>query len=136
MKKKIQILTVKAILERDGKILLIKDTKGAWELPGGKIEFGEEPEHTLVRELEEELNIKNCQVERLVNVWTFFVETDGFEKQYFVLVYSCKGGDFANLIESEESMGYKWIAFGDVGGLDMKDGYKRVIKEYFEKIYG
>ena len=40
-------LALKAIIEKDGKILIIKRSekedyfKGIWDLPGGKIKFGE-----------------------------------------------------------------------------------------------
>jgi len=51
-----------ALIDRDGRILLAqrpegKNLAGMWEFPGGKIETGETPEHALVRELKEELDI-------------------------------------------------------------------------------
>ena len=49
------------ILEND-KIVLIKKVRGPYngklDLPGGTIEWGEKPETTLIRELEEKIGIK------------------------------------------------------------------------------
>jgi 8-oxo-dGTP pyrophosphatase MutT (NUDIX family) len=39
MNSRIQRITAKGIIYRDNKILLLKDSKNVWELPGGKIEF-------------------------------------------------------------------------------------------------
>lgn len=51
-----------ALVDADGRVLLTerpagKMMAGLWEFPGGKIEAGERPEDTLIRELKEELDI-------------------------------------------------------------------------------
>ena len=51
-----------ALIDPDGRILIAerppgKAMAGLWEFPGGKIEPGERPEETLIRELKEELGI-------------------------------------------------------------------------------
>ena len=56
--------------ERDGKVLLVKQFRYAygkeiWEIPAGKINAGETPEETAVREIEEEGGVKAEKVELL-----------------------------------------------------------------------
>jgi 8-oxo-dGTP diphosphatase len=51
-----------ALIDVDGRVLLAerptgKPMAGLWEFPGGKVETGERPEETLIRELKEELGI-------------------------------------------------------------------------------
>jgi mutator protein MutT len=49
------------IKDKDGRILLLhRNTpkRTQWEIPGGKIDEGESPEETAVRELEEELGVQ------------------------------------------------------------------------------
>jgi 8-oxo-dGTP diphosphatase len=60
----VQIVLVAAcaLIDADGRVLLAerpagKMMAGLWEFPGGKVETGERPEETLIRELKEELGI-------------------------------------------------------------------------------
>ncbi len=51
-----------AVIRKEGKILALRRKEGEkmaglWEFPGGKIRENENPENTLVREIEEELTI-------------------------------------------------------------------------------
>jgi len=59
---KVVLVAACALIDADGRVLLAerpagKSMAGLWEFPGGKVETGERPETTLIRELKEELDI-------------------------------------------------------------------------------
>ncbi len=60
--KPIVLVAACSLVDADGRILLAqrpegKSMAGLWEFPGGKVETGERPEETLIRELNEELGL-------------------------------------------------------------------------------
>jgi 8-oxo-dGTP diphosphatase len=59
---KLILVAACALIDVDGRVLLAqrppgKPMAGLWEFPGGKVESGERPEDSLIRELKEELGI-------------------------------------------------------------------------------
>jgi 8-oxo-dGTP diphosphatase len=62
MSVKVLLVAACALIDTDGRVLIAerpagRTMAGLWEFPGGKVENGERPEETLIRELEEELGI-------------------------------------------------------------------------------
>jgi len=60
---KLLLVAACALVDADGRVLIArrpadKDMAGLWEFPGGKVDPGERPEQTLIRELKEELGIQ------------------------------------------------------------------------------
>ncbi len=62
MSVKLVLVAACALIDVDGRVLIAqrppgKSMAGLWEFPGGKVEPGERPELSLIRELKEELGI-------------------------------------------------------------------------------
>jgi 8-oxo-dGTP diphosphatase len=62
MAPRLMLVVACALIDPDGRVLLAqrppgKAMGGLWEFPGGKVDSGESPEESLIRELNEELGI-------------------------------------------------------------------------------
>ncbi|GIN72662.1 NUDIX hydrolase [Bacillus sp. J14TS2] len=116
-------ISIKGILFNHGRVLLLKNERNEWELPGGRIEENESPEQCVVREMQEELGI-NCTVETIIDSWVFEVLK---EKFVFIVSYLCKCDDPANILISEEHIEYKWVHLDELEDIHIPKGYKESI---------
>lgn len=86
-----QKISVRALIKNDEKILLVRRASGTpqyigqFELPGGKVEYGENPEISVRREVVEELGAEAgaVQLYRVVS-WIDTIERD---TQHIIIVY-------------------------------------------------
>ena len=71
---------IKAVItDNNGHILFLSqqlEDKTIWDLPGGKMEFGESPLQTLHREVKEEINA-DITVGQCLGMWWFFHSRSG-----------------------------------------------------------
>ena len=60
--RRLVLVAACALIDADGRVLITqrpagKSMAGLWEFPGGKLEPGERPEETVIREMREELGV-------------------------------------------------------------------------------
>ena len=132
MSNQIQKVTTKGIFCYNNKILFVRDHKGKWELPGGRIEFNETPENALKRECEEELGFKNIEIGGIVDAWSFGATIDNIDYHFILLVYECFTNNTKIKLNNlnDEQTEYAWVSLGNIENLNMREGYKNSIKKY------
>jgi 8-oxo-dGTP pyrophosphatase MutT (NUDIX family) len=116
-------VSVKGIVVRNDAVVLVRNRRDEWELPGGKLEPGETLEGCLTREINEELQLA-VEPTSLVDAWVYSIATD---THVLVLTYGCTERVEREAVVSHEHTGLEWIPLPDVAGLRMPDGYKTSI---------
>ncbi|MBV2186732.1 MAG: 8-oxo-dGTP diphosphatase MutT [Rhizobium sp.] len=117
--KPILLVAACALIDTDNRILLAqrpegKTLAGLWEFPGGKVEKGETPEETLIRELEEELGIVT-KVPCLAPL-TFASHT--YETFHLLMpLYICRR--YEGIAHGREGQAVKWVRANALRGYPM-----------------
>lgn len=127
-------ISVKGIVTEDDKVWLRHNERDEWELPGGKIDPGEQPEETVIRELSEELGF-DVTVNALVGAYMYTIQKSIDEQHgVLVLMYACKLvskiGEFELMGEAGEAKFGQFTA-SEVASLNMPDFYKQAIAKAF-----
>lgn len=123
-------VSVKGVLFVDDKVVLLKNERDEWELPGGKLEPGEEPESCVVREIEEELGVVATTAELLDN-WVYTIR-DGVI--VYIVTFGCPVLSGARVTHSPEHKAVGLFALDEVPGLIMPEGYKRSIAAWARRL--
>jgi 8-oxo-dGTP pyrophosphatase MutT (NUDIX family) len=124
-------ISIKGVVVRDGKVLLLKNEHEEWELPGGRIEPDETPEECVAREIMEETQWP-VTTGPILDSWIYYI--NAVEKHVFTVTYGCYPETDAEPVLSHEHEEAGLFGEQEIGGLTMPDGYKRSITTWFARL--
>jgi 8-oxo-dGTP pyrophosphatase MutT (NUDIX family) len=124
------IVSVKGVIQNEGRVLLARNDRDEWELPGGQLEAGESPEECVVREVLEESGLA-VMAGPLIDCHVFDV-TPG--KSVLILAYGCDLISAATEVQlSEEHMELRFVAPEELAGLSLPVGYRAAIAKWAQR---
>lgn len=125
-------ISIKGIVFDNGKVWLRKNERNEWELPGGKLDQGEQPEQTAVREMQEELGFAT-EVVDIVQSYLYTIKSSNDESRGVLVVsYLCKiigkTGEFEIDGEAGKAQ-FQDFSVDEISKLNMPEFYKIGIQE-------
>jgi 8-oxo-dGTP pyrophosphatase MutT (NUDIX family) len=124
-------VSVKGVVIRGGKVILLRNEREEWELPGGKLEQAESPERCLAREIAEELQLV-VEVESILDSWLYTIVPG---VAVLVLTYGCVESSRAEPSLSSEHKELRWFPVSEIESLRMPEGYKASIKSWSARVH-
>jgi 8-oxo-dGTP diphosphatase len=107
--KRMLLVAACALVDTDGRVLLAqrpegKQLAGLWEFPGGKVEPGETPEETIIRELHEEIGIET----KAACLAPLTFASHSYDDFHLLMpLYVCRR--FTGTPEPREGQALKWV---------------------------
>tara|TARA_B110000090_G_scaffold137959_1_gene151758 strand:+ start:199 stop:639 length:441 start_codon:yes stop_codon:yes gene_type:complete len=117
-------ISIKAIIIDKNRVLCLKNERNEWDFAGGKINFNEDVEEALRREVKEEtnLNIKNLNILKPLNL-------NFNDVSVFVLLYSAEISCHSPILISYEHSEYNFFSKSEIMNLNIPQAYKNLIED-------
>ena len=118
-------VSIKGVILHCGQVILLRNERAEWEVPGGRLEPGEQPEDCLHREIFEELYL-DVAVGPLLDCWTYRIAQ--VDREVVIVSYACRlKHDLGSLSFSQEHLDVGLFAVDDLAELALPEGYRRAI---------
>ena len=119
-------VSIKGVLLLDGRVVLVKNPRDEWELPGGRADAGEEHAQTLAREFAEELAVA-ISVREAIDSYVFEVIPG---RRVQIVTYGCTlAGQFNPRLSDEHTEHCLWPV-DRLAEINLPDGYRRSIEKW------
>lgn len=122
-----QRIRVAGIIQNGREVLIMKKSQGRvdsapiWELPTGKIKFGEQPEEAMDRMLEEYLGVEVTEKTELKDVITFLAPQGSSQLSNLYIIYTVKLAENTKIIPQERYTAYKYIKTDELAGYHLDE---------------
>jgi 8-oxo-dGTP pyrophosphatase MutT (NUDIX family) len=123
-------VSVKGVVIRGGQVVLLRNERDEWELPGGKLEPSESPQVCVAREITEELRLQ-VEPSALLDTWVYCITP---EVRVLIVTYGCSETAEVEAVLSHEHKQLRWFPLSQVPALRMPEGYKASIRNWAEVI--
>jgi 8-oxo-dGTP pyrophosphatase MutT (NUDIX family)/GNAT superfamily N-acetyltransferase len=118
--------SIKGVLFEGDRVVLLENERRNWELPGGRLDPGEDPTICLRRECAEELGA-DVVVEAILDCWVYAVAPP---REVLIVTYGVRRTDRQELRASHEHRRLGLFALDELDGLPMPEGYRRSIRAW------
>lgn len=136
MLEKFQKIAAHGFIKNKNKYLitrrsLLNDYKpGEWDIPGGTVEFGEDPVECLEREIKEESNLK-VKVVKPIYIYSY---VSGENRHQLQIVYECEYKSGNVKLNPEEHDEFKWATILEIKKLPkiafLNSFYKKILAKH------
>ena len=117
------LVSVTGVVWHAHRVVLLKNERDEWELPGGKLELGETPEDCVAREIAEEVGL-HVKIGPLLDSWVYHIAAG---VDVLILTYGCYPEPFSTVTHSPEHKAVGLFTVPEVHTLPMPTGYKKSI---------
>ena len=126
------------IKREDGKakVLLIKDSYGRWTWPKGKLQLKESAEDAALREINEEIGLKNLEIIGKLENINYFYRLHGqlIYKTIHLFLIECVGKEELK-IQKEEIQDAEWLAPAEAIKIIQYKGAKEILEKAINKFF-
>ena len=124
-------VSIKGVVFRDDRAILLRNERDEWELPGGKLEPHEAPADCCAREILEELALP-VSVDRLLDCWVYDILG---KVKVLIVTYGCTLASATPITISSEHKEVGLFRVPELDALPMPEGYRDSVRRWWNQRY-